>query len=48
MTDIAVEYAEKGEDSRRELREGMLMALSIRGSFFDAMESRANLMIPAT
>jgi pyrroloquinoline quinone (PQQ) biosynthesis protein C len=47
LTNIAIEYAEKGEESRRELMEGMLMALSIRGTFFDAMEARANAMATA-
>lgn len=47
LTDIAIEYAEKSEDNRRELKEGMLMALSIRGAFFDAMEARAEAMAPA-
>jgi len=46
LTDIAIEYA-MNEDSRRQLKEGMLMALSIRGSFFDAMEARADAMAPA-
>lgn len=46
LTDIAVEYA-MNEDSRRQLKEGMLMALSIRGAFFDAMEDRADAMAPA-
>lgn len=47
LTNIAIEYAEKGEDNRRELKEGMLMALSIRGAFFDAMEARADAMAAA-
>jgi pyrroloquinoline quinone (PQQ) biosynthesis protein C len=47
LTDIAVEYATQ-EENRRQLKEGMLMALSIRGAFFDAMEARADAMAPAT
>jgi len=44
LTDIAVEYAQQNEENRRKLKEGMLMALSIRGAFFDAMEARADAM----
>lgn len=47
LTDIAVEYAKRGEDNRRSLKKGMLMALSIRGAFFDAMEVRAEAMLAA-
>jgi pyrroloquinoline quinone (PQQ) biosynthesis protein C len=47
LTNIAIEYAGKSEDNRRELKEGMLMALSIRGAFFDAMEARADAMAAA-
>ncbi|MEN8216076.1 MAG: iron-containing redox enzyme family protein [Pseudomonadota bacterium] len=43
LTNIAIEHA-KTEDNRRSLKEGMLMALSIRGAFFDAMETRAEAM----
>jgi hypothetical protein len=35
------------EENRRKLKEGTLMALSIRGAFFDAMEARADAMAPA-
>lgn len=44
LTDIAIEYAEKDETSRRNIKKGMLMALNIRGAFFDAMEARADAM----
>jgi pyrroloquinoline quinone (PQQ) biosynthesis protein C len=47
LTDIAIEHAAQSEDARRQLKEGMLMALSIRGAFFDAMEARAEAMAPA-
>jgi pyrroloquinoline quinone (PQQ) biosynthesis protein C len=47
LTNIAVEYA-MSEENRRKLKEGTLMALSIRGAFFDAMEARADAMAPAT
>jgi len=47
LSEIAVEYATQSEDTRRQLKEGMLMALSIRGAFFDAMEARADAMAPA-
>lgn len=47
LTDIAIDYAKQSEENRRKLKEGMLMALSIRGAFFDAMEARAEAMAPA-
>jgi pyrroloquinoline quinone (PQQ) biosynthesis protein C len=47
LSEIAVEYAAQSDDNRRKLKEGMLMALSIRGAFFDAMEARAEAMTPA-
>jgi pyrroloquinoline quinone (PQQ) biosynthesis protein C len=46
LSKIAVEYA-MTEENRRKLKEGTLMALSIRASFFDAMEARADAMAPA-
>lgn len=45
LTDVAVDYAISAEN-RRLLKEGMLMALSIRGSFFDSLQARAHAMIP--
>ena len=46
LTQIAIDYAAKPEN-RKAIKEGMLMALSIRGTFFDALEARANAMQPA-
>jgi len=46
LTDIAIEYA-KTEENRLRLKEGMLMALSIREAFFDSMERRADTMATA-
>ena len=46
LTKIAIDYAAK-DDNRRPIREGMLMALSIRGTFFDALQARAYAMKPA-
>ena len=45
LTKIATDYATK-EENRRPLREGMLMALNLRGAFFDALQSRAYAMAP--
>ena len=46
LTNIAIEYASKGEN-RKPLKEGMLMALGIRGTFFDTLQDRALSMQPA-
>lgn len=46
LTDIAIDYAEQPEH-RKQLREGMLMALSIRNAFFDGLQARAMAMQPA-
>lgn len=46
LTRIAVDYAER-EEHRRPIREGMLMALSLRGAFFDQLQARALAMAPA-
>jgi pyrroloquinoline quinone (PQQ) biosynthesis protein C len=43
---IAIDYA-ADVAKRRQIREGMLMALSYRGAFFDALEARACAMKPA-
>jgi pyrroloquinoline quinone (PQQ) biosynthesis protein C len=45
LTDIAIDYADK-EENRKPLKEGMLMALGIRGAFFDALQERALVMRP--
>ncbi len=45
LTDIAIDYATKTEN-RKQIKEGMLMALGIRNSFFDALQSRAMAMSP--
>lgn len=45
LTNIAIDYAEKPEN-RKPIKEGMLMALSIRNSFFDALQARAHAMQP--
>jgi pyrroloquinoline quinone (PQQ) biosynthesis protein C len=46
LTNIAIDYADKVEN-RKPIKEGMLMALGIRNSFFNSMESRALAMSPA-
>lgn len=46
LTRVAVDYAARPEH-RRPLREGMLMALSLRGAFFDQLQARAQAMAPA-
>lgn len=43
LTDIAVDLVEKSEH-RGPIRDGMLMALSLRGAFFDALQARAYAM----
>ncbi len=43
LTEIAIDYANHVENQTR-IREGMLMALSIRGAFFDALQARAHSM----
>lgn len=45
LTEIAIDYANQ-QGNRQAIREGMLMALSIRGAFFDALEARAQAMAP--
>lgn len=45
LTKIAIDYAAK-EENRTPIREGMLMALSMRGTFFDALQTRAYAMTP--
>ena len=45
LTNVAIDYAEKIEN-RKPIREGMLMALSIRNAFFDALQARAHAMKP--
>ncbi len=46
LTEVAIEYAARPENCRP-IREGMLMALSIRNAFFDALQERALAMAPA-
>jgi pyrroloquinoline quinone (PQQ) biosynthesis protein C len=46
LTKVAIDYAAI-EENRAPIREGMLMALSIRGTFFDALQVRAYAMQPA-
>ncbi|MFZ2161109.1 MAG: iron-containing redox enzyme family protein [Sideroxyarcus sp.] len=46
LTEIAIDYANHPEN-RKPIREGMLMALSIRNAFFDALQARAMAMKPA-
>jgi pyrroloquinoline quinone (PQQ) biosynthesis protein C len=46
LTKVACDYAVK-EENRQPLREGMLMALSLRGAFFDQLHARALAMRPA-
>jgi pyrroloquinoline quinone (PQQ) biosynthesis protein C len=46
LTEVAIDYAEKPEN-RKAIREGMLMALSIRNAFFDSLQARAMAMQPA-
>lgn len=46
LLDVAAELC-VDEAARRELRQGMLMALSLRSSFFDWMLARARAMAPA-
>lgn len=46
LTNIAIDYAHQSEH-RQPLKEGMLMALSIRGAFFDALEQRAEAGLTA-
>ena len=43
LTNIAIDYADKTEN-RKPIKEGMLMALGIRNSFFDALQDRALAM----
>jgi pyrroloquinoline quinone (PQQ) biosynthesis protein C len=43
LTDIAVDFADNLEN-RKPIREGMLMALGIRNSFFDSLQARAMAM----
>jgi pyrroloquinoline quinone (PQQ) biosynthesis protein C len=45
LTNIAIDYA-ANEENRRPIREGMLMALSIRNAFFDSLQTRAYAMKP--
>ena len=45
LTNVAIDYADKAEH-RKSIREGMLMALSIRNAFFDVLQARANAMEP--
>lgn len=45
LTEVAIDYANKPEN-RKAIREGMLMALSIRNAFFDALQARALAMKP--
>jgi pyrroloquinoline quinone (PQQ) biosynthesis protein C len=45
LTDVAVDYAQSPAN-RQAIREGMLMALSLRGTFFDALQARALAMKP--
>lgn len=40
LTKIAIDYAAR-EEHRRPIREGMLMALNLRGAFFDQLQLRA-------
>lgn len=47
LTKVAYDYAAR-EENRRPLREGMLMALSLRGAFFDQLHARARAMKPIT
>lgn len=43
LEEIAVAYAEKTEN-RKGIREGMLMALSLRNAFFNELQARAHAM----
>jgi pyrroloquinoline quinone (PQQ) biosynthesis protein C len=45
LTHVAIDYAEK-QENRKLIREGMLMALSIRNAFFDGLQARAQAMKP--
>jgi pyrroloquinoline quinone (PQQ) biosynthesis protein C len=46
LTRVAVDYAAR-EENRPAIREGMLMALSLRNAFFDQLQARARAMKPA-
>lgn len=46
LTEIAIDYAD-GAENRKQIKEGLLMSLGIRNSFFDALQSRAMAMSPA-
>ncbi len=45
LTNIAVDYAQVSEENRRELKNGMLKALTIRNAFFDAMAARLDTTV---
>ena len=45
LTEIAIDYADSSEN-RKQIKEGLLMALGIRNSFFDALQTRAMAMSP--
>jgi pyrroloquinoline quinone (PQQ) biosynthesis protein C len=45
LMEIAADYADSDEN-RAALREGMLIALNLRNSFFDSLQARANAMTP--
>ncbi|MDO8990093.1 MAG: iron-containing redox enzyme family protein [Sideroxyarcus sp.] len=45
LTNIAIDYAENWEH-RKQIRDGMHMALSIRNAFFDALQAKALAMKP--